>query len=508
MKNLLLTAVATLGLTATTIAQLPNNIPTNNLEVYYSFVNSANDHFNNCNGVVNGASATNDANGNPNSAYSFNGSTEYINIPAEFVNGQTLSSQTFRVKFKINLPGNYTLWNKDGFWRETAIYLQTDNSIGLFWAFPNYYSVIRTNSGSIQLGVWNDVFIIVSNNSASVFINGVQQSSYQEYSVTSSNISYSNLGSCGTQYGNNRFGFSKTSCSPINYHMGEIDEFGLWSRVLTQQEITNLYTSQLPTQTSLCLPSITTNVPTSIGIDSVIVGGNITNDGGSSIVLRGVCYSTTPNPNMGNMRTEDGSGVGSFSTILRNLNPSTTYYVRSYAKNPNGVVVYGDEVSFSTSSITIGSFYSGGIVFDLDSTGQHGMVSTPNNLGIFHWGCYGTDITNTSIALGTGESNTTYIMAGCSERPIAASVCADLVLNGYSDWYLPSRDELMMMLDRLHRQGIGGFSHEWYWSSSQINHNGAWAINFNIDGPGGGGMSFMNKSANFGIFRVRGVRTF
>jgi uncharacterized protein (TIGR02145 family) len=51
---------------------------------------------------------------------------------------------------------------------------------------------------------------------------------------------------------------------------------------------------------------------------------------------------------MGNMRTEDGSGVGSFSTILRNLNPSTTYYVRSYAKNSNGVVVYGDEVSFST----------------------------------------------------------------------------------------------------------------------------------------------------------------
>jgi uncharacterized protein (TIGR02145 family) len=48
------------------------------------------------------------------------------------------------------------------------------------------------------------------------------------------------------------------------------------------------------------------------------------------------------------MRTEDGSGVGSFSTILRNLNPSTTYYVRSYAKNTNGVVMYGDEVSFST----------------------------------------------------------------------------------------------------------------------------------------------------------------
>ena len=221
-------------------AQLPNNIPTNNLEVYYSFVNSANDYFNNCNGVVSGASASSDANGNPNSAYSFNGSTDFINIPAEFVNGQTLSSQTFRVKFKINQSGSYTLWNKDGSWQETAIYIEPDNSIGLFWAFPNYYSDIRTNSGSIQLGVWNDVFIIVSNNSASVFINGVQQSSYQVNSVTSSNISYSHSGSCGTQYGNNRFGFVKISCNPNKYHMGEIDEFGLWSRALTNNEITNI----------------------------------------------------------------------------------------------------------------------------------------------------------------------------------------------------------------------------------------------------------------------------
>jgi hypothetical protein len=343
-------------------------------------------------------------------------------------------------------------------------------------------------------GNWYHVILVKNGTNYYQYINGILDNSITEH--TAANFNYPVT-----------IRFSGIS-SQYQIFDGKLDDIGIWNRALTQQEITNLFNSQLPTQTSLCLPSITTNTPNSIGIDSVIVGGNITNDGGSSIVLRGVCYSTTPNPNMGNMRTEDGSGVGSFSTILRNLNPSTTYYVRSYAKNSNGVVVYGDEVSFSTSSVTIGSFYSGGIVFDLDSTGQHGMVSTPNNLGIFHWGCYGTDITNTSIALGTGESNTTYIMAGCSERPIAASVCADLVLNGFSDWYLPSRDELMMMLDRLHRQGIGGFSHEWYWSSSQINHNGAWAINFNIDGPGGGGMSFMNKSANFGSFRVRGVRTF
>jgi uncharacterized protein (TIGR02145 family) len=97
-----------------------------------------------------------------------------------------------------------------------------------------------------------------------------------------------------------------------------------------------------------------------------LIGGNITNDGGSSIVLRGVCYSTTPNPNMGSMRTEDGSGVGSFSTILRNLNPSTTYYARCYAKNTAGVVVYGNEVTFTTTSITPAFTCGTSIVSDVD----------------------------------------------------------------------------------------------------------------------------------------------
>jgi uncharacterized protein (TIGR02145 family) len=104
-----------------------------------------------------------------------------------------------------------------------------------------------------------------------------------------------------------------------------------------------------PPQSYLCLPAISTISPTSVGADSVAIGGSIINDGGNAIVLRGICYSTTPHPNMGNMRTEDGSGIGLFSTVLRGLASSTMYYARSYAKNSNGVVVYGNEVSFTTS---------------------------------------------------------------------------------------------------------------------------------------------------------------
>jgi uncharacterized protein (TIGR02145 family) len=167
----------------------------------------------------------------------------------------------------------------------------------------------------------------------------------------SNNVSDLLIGSCNRAQGD-------------EYMNGKLDDIGIWNRALTQQEITNLYNSQLPTQTSLCLPTITTTSPSSVGMDSVVIGGNITNDGGSSIVLRGVCYSTSPNPNMGNSRTEDGSGIGSFNTVLRGLNPSTTYYARSYAKNSNGVVVYGNEVSISTN--TVNGFSSCGGVSDID----------------------------------------------------------------------------------------------------------------------------------------------
>jgi hypothetical protein len=185
---------------------------------------------------------------------------------------------------------------------------------------------------------------------------------------------------------------------------------------------------------------------------------------------------------------------------LTGLTPSTTYYVRAYATNSVGTA-YGNEVTFTTTPLAIGSSYAGGIVFDLDSSGQHGLVCAPSDRGTYQWGCIGTNIPNTSTAVGTGATNTAYIMAGCTQRPIAASVCADLVLNGYSDWYLPSRDELQLMYNRLHTQGLGGFANTWYWSSSQDGPNLAWLMGFYL-----GDVFSSNKNDNHR--QVRAVRAF
>jgi hypothetical protein len=102
--------------------------------------------------------------------------------------------------------------------------------------------------------------------------------------------------------------------------------------------------------------------------------------------------------------------------------------------------------------------------------------------------------------VGSGATNTAYIMAGCAERPIAASVCADLVLNGYSDWYLPSLGEMQLMYSRLFLQGLVGFSVSYYCSSSQNDPGNASTMYFN-----NGSVGNFYKGANW---LVRAVRAF
>jgi hypothetical protein len=81
-------------------------------------------------------------------------------------------------------------------------------------------------------------------------------------------------------------------------------------------------------------------------------GGVITSDGGSEITVRGICWGTSPNPTIANDTTIDGSGTGSFSSFITNLNFSSTYYLRAYATNSNGTG-YGDELSFMTLNLVV-----------------------------------------------------------------------------------------------------------------------------------------------------------
>jgi hypothetical protein len=102
--------------------------------------------------------------------------------------------------------------------------------------------------------------------------------------------------------------------------------------------------------------------------------------------------------------------------------------------------------------------------------------------------------------VGTGEQNTIDIEVGCTTPSTAADLCANLSLGGYSDWFLPSKDELNLMYIKLKFSGVGGFADGTYWSSSESSVNGA------------GGQYFVNGSqANYtknSSLRVRAVRAF
>ncbi len=112
------------------------------------------------------------------------------------------------------------------------------------------------------------------------------------------------------------------------------------------------------------LATISTTAISSITGSSAISGGNITNDGGSLVTQRGVCWSTSPSPTTANSFTSNGSGTGSFLSNLSGLTVNTIYYVRAYAVNSAGIS-YGNELSFLTSpNGSIVSNPGPGVTFD------------------------------------------------------------------------------------------------------------------------------------------------
>ncbi len=100
------------------------------------------------------------------------------------------------------------------------------------------------------------------------------------------------------------------------------------------------------------VPTVTTNAITNILQTTATGGGNVTNDGGLSVITRGICWSTSPNPEITDSTTIDGSGTGVFISLMTGLSPNTTYYVRAYAINNEGIA-YGNEVSFISAAIVI-----------------------------------------------------------------------------------------------------------------------------------------------------------
>jgi len=222
-------------------------------------------------------------------------------------------------------------------------------------------------------------------------------------------------------------------------------------------------------------------------------------DGGSAITS----YTATSSP--GDF-TGTISQSGSGSIIVSGLTSGTAYTFTVTATNAMGTSL-ASAVSNSVEipPLAIGDLYQGGRIFYLDGNGG-GLIAAPSDQSSATWGCTGDSIGGTSSAVGTGATNTTAIVSGCSETAIAARICADLTLGGYDDWFLPSKDELNLMFEKIGNGpdaplgNIGGFAGYYYWSSTDGGSNGAWSQHFSS-----GNQINVIKGATF---NVRAVRAF
>jgi hypothetical protein len=204
--------------------------------------------------------------------------------------------------------------------------------------------------------------------------------------------------------------------------------------------------------------------------------GNITQNSTSNRLV-GFAYSTSENPIVNNSNTtaisDYRSGTAQFEFSPLSLLPNTTYYIKAFVQKDDSTYMYSNQVTFKTT----GYFGPAGgyVAFDkgIVSDGWRYMEIHPTTLNYSSsgvggkWGDMGNFISPTYPDFGKGLENTIAIVNGTSDANCAAKLCYNLTLNGYSDWFLPSIQELYQLSTELRRAGIS--IHYSAWSSTQVN---------------------------------------
>lgn len=206
-----------------------------------------------------------------------------------------------------------------------------------------------------------------------------------------------------------------------------------------------------------------------------------------------------------------------WTQLMQNDDPATKWnfikgkgYVTLVASNLSAAELLSASalVRFENQTITIGKTYQGGIIFYVDNSGEHGLVAaaTDQSTGIQWYNGTYLYTGATATAVGNGAANTTKIIQAQGAGAYAAKLADDLVLGSYSDWFLPSKNELNLIYQNIGPgaaaplTNVGGFASNYYWSSSENINEGAWAQYF-VDG-------YQDYYFKHVTFSVRAVRAF
>ncbi|MGO4819448.1 LamG-like jellyroll fold domain-containing protein [Flavobacterium sp. W22_SRS_FP1] len=122
-------------------------------------------------------------------------------------------------------------------------------------------------------------------------------------------------------------------------------------------------------------PQLTTSPITNVTLNSASSGGNITDDGGETVISRGIVWNTSPSPTIDlPTKINNGNGIGFFYSSISNLTQNTTYYIRAYATNKIGTS-YGNEISFITPNVNLDSALVAYYPFNGNSNDESGNLN-------------------------------------------------------------------------------------------------------------------------------------
>ncbi len=262
------------------------------------------------------------------------------------------------------------------------------------------------------------------------------------------------------------------------------------------------YGENLNFTTQNILPTVTTTRVYSISYNTATIFGNVTSEGGATVTVRGVCWSTTENPTISNSYTTESGGEGGFSTNITDLIQGTTYYVKAYATN-NAGTAYGSEMSFTTFLDITGEI---GTLADVDGNsytwvgiGRQAWMAEnlntthyPNDIQIplvtdnTAWGNLSDNNTSDAYCVATSGYGALYTWAAAMNKT-SGSITNPSGIQGVcpDGWHLPSEDEWEELENFIKNDGNSEVATALKSTSGWIyNLNGSDIYGFNAN-PGG-----------------------
>ncbi|MGM0581028.1 MAG: hypothetical protein ACQETL_10140 [Bacteroidota bacterium] len=256
------------------------------------------------------------------------------------------------------------------------------------------------------------------------------------------------------------------------------------------------YSDQISFRTLGSIPSAITTSVTEINPPSAKFAGYAkTNNNLEAIAF----FEYSHSEDFRNSKISDSITITENKAVIISVNnlEVDTYYVRLVVKNDVGVAL-GETIQFE-SKFSLGTRYKGGLICYIDETGLHGLICRDTYTGYqvggmtsYDWGpslfygATGTDIYD-------GKINTEIIL-DYDPNPQGFSFPAIInsyYIDGNGDWFMASRDELDIIKHNIVDEDLGDFHLGEYWSSSEVNADSVWVVNFTS------GESFISTKAGY-----------